>query len=139
LPIEAKWCIYLKYHEDEGKAPLIEKLCREEEGIMSAEKVLNKVSREYEEWARALSRWKADMDYRSGMTTAHDRGHEQGLVQGLEQGYEKGLREREEQVQAAKAEAQAAKAQVRADGIRKLRELGVAEDIIAATFPDGGK
>jgi flagellar biosynthesis/type III secretory pathway protein FliH len=117
----------LKYHEDAAKAPLIEKLCREEDGIMSAEKVLNTVSREYEEWARALYQWRADMDYRSGMATAHDKG----LEQGLEQGYEKGLKEREAEVQAANERIQAA--------IRTLRERGVAEDTIAATFPEGGK
>jgi predicted transposase/invertase (TIGR01784 family) len=120
LSLEEKWCIYLKYHEDEGKAPLIKELCREEAGIMSAEKVLNKVSTEYEEWARALSRELGEMDYRSGMGNA----------------YRKGLKEGAAEVEAAKARAEAAEARLVA-AIRKMREWGVSEDIIAASFPDG--
>jgi predicted transposase/invertase (TIGR01784 family) len=107
LSLEEKWCIYLKYHQDEGKLPLIEKLCREEVGIMNAEKVLNKVSAEYEEWARALFREKAEMDYRSVMNAAYKRGIQKWEAQKLA-------------------------------AIRKMREMGVAEDVIAASFPDDG-
>jgi hypothetical protein len=90
---------------------------------MSAEKVLYEVSAEYEEWARALFREKAEMDYRSGMSTAYKRGVKDTEIRA------------EARVQAAEAQAQAAKARLAA-GIRKMRERGVAEDIIAETFPD---
>jgi predicted transposase/invertase (TIGR01784 family) len=53
---------------------------------MSTEKVLDKVSRDREEWAKALSRELAEMDYRSGMDNAERKGLEQGLGKGIEQG-----------------------------------------------------
>jgi chromosome segregation ATPase len=80
---------------------------------MSAEKVLNKVSREYEEWAKALFREKAAMDYRSGMHASRMKGR----------------KDREAEVQAAKQEAQAAnqRAQTaereRENAVQKIAEL----------------
>jgi predicted transposase/invertase (TIGR01784 family) len=121
LSLEEKWCIYLKYHEEEEKSPLIKELCQEEAGIMSAEKVLYEVSAEYEEWARALFREKAEMDYRSGMGNAYRRGVKDTEIRA------------EAQVQAVEQRAEARKEAA----IRKMRERGVAEDIIAETFPDG--
>jgi predicted transposase/invertase (TIGR01784 family) len=132
LSLEEKWCIYLKYHQDEGKVPLIKELCREEAGIMSAEKVLNKVSAEYAEWARALSRELGEMDYRSGMNAAYRRGVKEG---------EAAVQEAEARVQAAEAQVQAVEQRVKSQkeaAIRKMREMGVTEDVIAASFPDGG-
>ena len=63
----------------------IEKLSREEEGIMLAERALTKVSRDYEKWARALFREKAAMDYRSGINTARKEGHREGREEGREE------------------------------------------------------
>jgi predicted transposase/invertase (TIGR01784 family) len=88
LSPEEKWCIFFKYHQDEGKTELIKELSREEEGIMQAEKILNKVSKEQEEWARALSREKAEMDYRSELYATHEMGLQEGLKRGLGQGPE---------------------------------------------------
>jgi predicted transposase/invertase (TIGR01784 family) len=132
LPEEEKWGIYMRYHQEEGKESLIQELIREDGGIMSTEKVLNRVSQEYEEWAKALFREKAEMDYRSGMHNAERKGYEQGLEKGLEQGLEKGLEQGREE---AVVQIQAAVQQEKLAAIARLREMGVSEEIIAASFP----
>jgi hypothetical protein len=137
LSLEEKWCIYLKYHEEEGKSPLIEKLCLEEAGIMSAEKVLYEVSAEYEEWARALFREKAEMDYRSGMGNAYRRGVKDTEIRAEAQA--EARVQTVEQRAEARVQAVEQRAEARlAAAIRKMREMGFAEDIIAASFPDVG-
>jgi predicted transposase/invertase (TIGR01784 family) len=72
---------------------LIKELCREDRGIMSAEKVLNKVSQEYEEWAKALFREKVEMDYRSEMYASHRKGYQEGLEQGRGEGIGQGQKD----------------------------------------------
>jgi predicted transposase/invertase (TIGR01784 family) len=81
---EEQWCIYFKYRKDEKTASLIEALCQKSEGIMHAEKAARKISRSEEQWARAIFREKADMDYRSGLANARD----DGIAIGLETGHE---------------------------------------------------
>ncbi|MDR3249349.1 MAG: Rpn family recombination-promoting nuclease/putative transposase [Treponema sp.] len=76
LSDEERWCMYMMYQKDEDKAELIKTLIGEDEGLMSTEKVLDKVSRDREEWAKALSRELAEMDYRSGMDNAERKGKE---------------------------------------------------------------
>jgi SOS response regulatory protein OraA/RecX len=52
-------------------------LVEKEEGIMRADRALKKISRDEEQWARALFREKAAMDYRSGMNAARRVGREE--------------------------------------------------------------
>jgi predicted transposase/invertase (TIGR01784 family) len=61
---------------------LIEQLCREEEGIMRAERVLRQVSRDYEKWAKSITRLKGIMDYTSNMESAREKGREVGGREG---------------------------------------------------------
>jgi predicted transposase/invertase (TIGR01784 family) len=88
---EEQWCIYLKYRHEEKAAGLINELCRKETGIMRAEAVLQRVSRDEEEWARQLFREKAAMDYRSGMGAARDEGFAMGRNEGFTRGRDKGI------------------------------------------------
>jgi predicted transposase/invertase (TIGR01784 family) len=111
LPLEKKWCIYIKYRGEESMDALIEELCREEEGIMSAERVLERVSRDEEEWARALFWEKAEMDYRSGMSNAWEKG--------IRIGREKGIAISREEARKEKLES-----------ARKLRGMGLNSDQI---------
>jgi predicted transposase/invertase (TIGR01784 family) len=62
LPEDVKWCIYIKYRHDERAKPLIRKLCREEKGIMRAEKSLAKLNRDFEKALRDMQRTKSLMD-----------------------------------------------------------------------------
>jgi predicted transposase/invertase (TIGR01784 family) len=81
---DQKWCIYLKYKENEKMAKLIEDLCHESEGIMHAEKAARKISRSEEKWARALFREKNEMLYNSGMANARKEGIQIGEEKGRE-------------------------------------------------------
>ncbi|MDR3248291.1 MAG: Rpn family recombination-promoting nuclease/putative transposase [Treponema sp.] len=116
LSLEEKWCIFFKYHQDEGKAGLIKELSRGEEGIMQAEKVLDTVSRDYEEWAQALFRERNDMDYRSGMHSAERRGYKKAQEE-----YEARI---EQQRQIAEQQRQAAEQRI-AELEQRLREAGL--------------
>jgi predicted transposase/invertase (TIGR01784 family) len=78
LPKEQKWCIYFRYKQNEKLAPLITELCRQEEGIMRADRALKKMNRDYDHWARQLFREKAEMDYNSGMANAREEGLAKG-------------------------------------------------------------
>ena len=82
LSEEEKWCIYIRYRREERAARLIEKLCGEEEGIMRAENVLQKISRDYEKWAKATTRLKGIMDYTSDMQSSREGGRKEGLQEG---------------------------------------------------------
>ncbi|MDR1970612.1 MAG: Rpn family recombination-promoting nuclease/putative transposase, partial [Treponema sp.] len=92
LPLEVKWGIYLGYQGKEGVEEMIQELSRGEEGIMSAERELGRMSRDAEQWARALFREKAAMDYRSGMGNARDRGREEGIKLGEARGRQEGIK-----------------------------------------------
>jgi predicted transposase/invertase (TIGR01784 family) len=74
-----KWCIYFKYRKNEGMSGIIEELCHKEEGIMHAEKALQRVSRSEKQWARRLSREMSEMDYDSRMANAEEAGMEKGV------------------------------------------------------------
>jgi hypothetical protein len=86
---------------------------------MQAEKVLDTVSREYEEWAQALFRERNDMDYRSGMHSAERRGYKKAKEED-----ETRIQAAEQQKQAAEQQRQAAE-QRAADLERRLREAGL--------------
>jgi predicted transposase/invertase (TIGR01784 family) len=90
---EEKWCIYLKYRQDERMAGVIAELCRQEEGIMHAERALTRESRDMEKWARALFREKAEMDYRGEMYSSREQGKAEGLALGKAAGYKQAREE----------------------------------------------
>jgi predicted transposase/invertase (TIGR01784 family) len=60
---------------------------------MRAERVLREVSRDYEKWAKSMTRLKGIMDYASDMESAREKGHEEGHQEGHEEGYEEGRKE----------------------------------------------
>jgi len=62
LPEDEKWCIYMKYRHEEQTAELIKKLYRQEEGIMSAERAIAEVSRDYKKFARWMAITKNRME-----------------------------------------------------------------------------
>jgi predicted transposase/invertase (TIGR01784 family) len=84
LTPEEKWCAYFLCKRHEELKPVIEDLCRKETGIMRAERAIKKMNRDYEQWARALFREKADLDYRSGMYGARQSGIDEGRAEGHE-------------------------------------------------------
>jgi predicted transposase/invertase (TIGR01784 family) len=96
-----KWAIFLKYHDDAKKQDIIHDLCESEEGIMSAQAVLQTMSVNKEEWAREMFRAKREYDYKADMYAATVKGERRGEQRG---------------------ECKVA---------RNLRSLGISDDIIA--------
>jgi predicted transposase/invertase (TIGR01784 family) len=119
LSMAQKWCIFFRYRKDAEAGELIKELCREEEGIMRAEQVLKKESQKEENWAVALFREKAEMDYWSGLANARYKGEvigeERGIVIGEAKEREKAYQEKLE-------------------NIRSLKRQGVSAEIIASSF-----
>ena len=79
---DEKWCIFMKYHHEERAAELIEKLCREEAGIMNAERAVRKASRDYERFARKMAIIKNSMDRASEIYDAKMEGQAIGKAEG---------------------------------------------------------
>jgi len=62
LSEDEKWCIFMKYRHEKRAEPLIEELCRKEEGIMRAERSLANVDRDYVKFVRNMNIMKNSMD-----------------------------------------------------------------------------
>ena len=94
---DEKWCIFMRYHHEERTAEIMEKLCQEEAGIMHAEKTVNRVSRDYERYARKMAIMKNSMDRASEIYDARleskAEGKAEGLAEGLAEGIAKGIDE----------------------------------------------
>jgi predicted transposase/invertase (TIGR01784 family) len=95
LPTEQKWCIYFKYRIKEGMGPLIDELCREEEGIMRADRALKKKEREWQKWARWYAHDNARLNYNSLMYDAKESGREEGIALGEERGRKAGQEDKQ--------------------------------------------
>jgi len=109
LTDEEKWCLYMKYRHEERAGALIGRLCREEEGIMRAEKSVVKVSRDYLRYVRKMAEIKNSMDRAQELFEAREdaaaEGRADGLEKGMAEGMEKGMAAgREEGGMAAKLE-----------------------------------
>ncbi|MDR0877526.1 MAG: hypothetical protein LBN21_05695 [Treponema sp.] len=89
---------------------------------MRADRALKKMSRDEEQWARALFREKAAMDYRSGLNASRRAGRAEGRAEGLALGEAKVL---EEQAKARQKNLETA---------RKLKAAGVPGETIAESF-----
>jgi len=79
LTMEEKWCMYMRYRHEERAVPLIERLCREEKGIMCAEQAVTKVSREYRRFARKMAERKNSMDRAERLLVAREEAEKQGI------------------------------------------------------------
>jgi predicted transposase/invertase (TIGR01784 family) len=97
LPEDEKWCIYMKYRDNERTRPLIEELCRKEEGIMRAEYAVNRISRDYLKAVREMNIRKNEMDRAQRIydlkKAARTEGLAEGRIEGLEEGRTEGRAE----------------------------------------------
>jgi predicted transposase/invertase (TIGR01784 family) len=75
LQKDEKWCIYMKYRHEPRAGELIEELCRKEAGIMRAEKVVSKISRDEKRYARYVAEMKNNID----LMFAEERGRKEGI------------------------------------------------------------
>jgi len=91
LSEEEKWCIFMRYRHEKRAAKLVEKLYREEEGIMLAEKAVKGISRDYLKFAREMAETKNRIERQYRLYKAEKEGLEKGMAQGLERGMAQGL------------------------------------------------
>ncbi len=91
LPELEKWGIFFKVGNDIEKRDLLNRLMASSEGIREAGEVLMTISEDLTAWAQQEMRYKAQMDYKSGMNTAHDKGVEEGKAEGREEGIQIGV------------------------------------------------
>jgi hypothetical protein len=93
---------------------MVEGLGRLDEGVLGVERVLEWMSRDEEEWARALSREMGEMDYWSGLAAAKEDGIMIGEKRGEKRGEEWG---RIQEAQKAYQEKLAQARVMKADGL----------------------
>ena len=81
LPDLEKWVIFLKEGNDINKRDLLNKLMGSNDGIREAGEILMEISEDLKEWVRQEMRYKAQMDYQSGMISSYDKGKEEGKIE----------------------------------------------------------
>jgi predicted transposase/invertase (TIGR01784 family) len=125
---DEKWCMYMGYRHEERTARLMEQFYREEAGIMRAELAVEKISRDYQKYARQMAITKNKMDRAQarydGRQEGLAEGHAEGLEKGIAEGLEKGIAE-------GKAKGLA---EGRAEGIAK-EKLAIAQNLKKMGLP----
>ena len=85
-----KWSKYFAYVDDESKQDYIVKLAASEEGIMSAQTVLNRISTDDAMWIRQNHYYEA-LAREATLQGGYEKGVQRGLERGLQQGMEQGI------------------------------------------------
>jgi len=93
LSNEEKWCIYMRYRHEARASKLIEKLSVKEEGIMRAERAVEKIDRDYWKAARKMAELKNSMDEAQRQYNAMQKGLAEGLAEGRAEGLVEGRAE----------------------------------------------
>jgi predicted transposase/invertase (TIGR01784 family) len=86
---EEKWCTFFKYRHEEWAEKLIEELSCKEEGIMRAERVAERIDRDYEKFARRLAEEKNRLD----IALRREAIRQTSLAEGREEGRTEGRAE----------------------------------------------
>jgi predicted transposase/invertase (TIGR01784 family) len=86
LSEEEKWCIFMRYHHEERAAKLIQKLYREEESIMLAQKAVNGISQDYLDYIREMAETKDRLAVGQRLYEAEQEGMAKGMAKGMAQG-----------------------------------------------------
>ncbi|MCL2270111.1 MAG: Rpn family recombination-promoting nuclease/putative transposase [Treponema sp.] len=89
LPEDEKWCMYMKYRHEKHAEGLIEKLYRQEEGIMRAEQAVTGISKDYMKYARKMAELKNSMDRAQELYSARKRARAEGRADGHAEGEER--------------------------------------------------
>jgi predicted transposase/invertase (TIGR01784 family) len=116
-----RWAVFFRYAADPEKRNLVNGLMKAEEGIAMAGEMLVTVTQDEIDQARKEQAYKLEMDWYCDMAEFCDEAREEGLAEGREEGLAKGREEGEAQARREKLEA-----------ARKLKDLGVPPEKIAA-------
>ena len=84
LSTEEKWCIFLRYRHEQQARLLINELCAKEDGIMHADKQVNKISRSFLKNLRKMDEIKDEMERYDREQAARREGHALGHTEGAE-------------------------------------------------------
>ena len=107
--------MYMRYRHEERAGVLIKQLCHKEEGIMSAEQAVKRVSRDMRRYARRVAEMKNQLD----RAMDWDHAREEGIAIGRAEGRAESLQE----VEKNKA----------VEIARNLKAAGVSGEIIIKT------
>jgi len=78
---------FFKYHHEQQAKPLIEKLCKKDEGIMHARKQVEKLPRSYLRFMTVeMDRFRAHIDRIYEEKAVYDEGLADGLAKGIAEG-----------------------------------------------------
>ena len=112
--------VYLRYADNESYKEAVQKICRDEEGIVMAENLYRKVSQEEKEAAWAESRYFFQLDQNTMKNQARKKGEAVGLKKGESIGLKKGRAE--------------GAAQEKREIAKNLKELGIGlNEIVKST------
>ncbi|MDR1231105.1 MAG: Rpn family recombination-promoting nuclease/putative transposase [Spirochaetaceae bacterium] len=85
------WAVFFRYITDTSKCDKINTILETEEGIAMANQVLMTISRDEEEHARYMSRFKFEADLQSRIAGAREDGERKGRRTGIRAGRQEGI------------------------------------------------
>ena len=88
-PLE-KWGLFFSYVDHEDKRDYVKSIVESEQGIMEADKIVQKMSDSDDNWFVQNSLWIAERDRTASLEIATKKGLEQGRQEGLRQGLQEG-------------------------------------------------
>ena len=91
-PLE-KWGLFFSYVDHEDKRDYVKSIIESEQGIMEADKIVQKMSDSDDNWFVQNSLWIAERDRTASLEIATQKGLEQGRQEGLRQGIQQGLKQ----------------------------------------------
>ncbi len=83
-PLE-KWGLFFSYVDHEDKRDYIKSIVESEQGIMEADKMVQKMSDSDDNWFVQNSLWIAERDRTASLEIAKKKGLEEGIQQGIQQ------------------------------------------------------
>lgn len=123
-----KWSNFLLYANDKDEQMFVNKIAESEEGIMNAQKILNRISQDEINWQRERDFFDQKMTLETIKRYARETGYSEGLKMGKIDGMKKG---KKEGLAEGRAEGRAEGiAEGRAEGIAEGRAEGIEENAI---------
>ena len=123
LSEEEKWCIFMRYRHEERAAGLVEKLYREEKGIMRAEKAISKIDRDYWKYAWQMAAEKNRLDRGQRIYDLKQEARAEGLAEGRAEGRTEGRTEGLQEGEQKKSIEVAAKMKAMGDSVEKIQTV----------------
>jgi len=82
MTISELWAVFFQYLTDEEKRSKIIEIINREEGIAMAVEILSNITKDEVEYARLSNLIKSELDWRTGIFEAENKGRNEGLIEG---------------------------------------------------------